>query len=91
VEDFQKALENYQLNQHKIVYMQQQQTKLNNQIKISRGLDNIRNKMEFFENKPKSSYDLLLNNHQSFTTRPHQFDSGYQTPFFNSGSLIDYK
>jgi len=58
VEDFQKALLDYQLNQHKIVYMQQQQTKLNNQIKMSQGLDTLKNKMELFNNiqTPKRLY-----------------------------------
>jgi hypothetical protein len=58
VEDFQKALLDYQLNQHKIVYMQQQQTKLNNQIKMSQGIDTLKNKMELFNNiqTPKRLY-----------------------------------
>jgi hypothetical protein len=97
VEDFQKALEDYQLNQHKIVYMQQQQTRLNNQIKMSQGLDSLKYKMGLMENtqKPFGNYAMnpqyMSESFKVYPQQPPQYSAGYQPPFFNSGSLLNYR
>lgn len=90
VEDFQKVLEEYQLNQQKRNYMEGVNKKLQNQIKMSQSMDSLRGKLDLVYQNPQTSHQLLLNNHNSFQIRPHQQDSIYQTPFFNSSDMINY-
>jgi len=91
VADFQKILEEYQLNQQKKHYMEGINKKLQNQIQMSQSLDSLRGKLDLVYQNPQTSHQILLNNHNSFQARPHQSDSTYQTPFFNSSDMINYR
>ena len=90
VEEFQQALQEYQLNQQKEHYMREMQKKVQNQVQMSRSLDSLRGKLDLLQ-QPMSNKQLLTKDHQSFSIRPHTYDSQYQTPFFNSSSLINYR
>lgn len=74
--------------------MQQQQTRLNNQIKMSQGLDSLKYKMDLMGQTQKPFGNYAMNPQymlESFAIQPHQYNSGYQPPFFNSGSLLNYR